>query len=385
VKRAILALWCVGAAAQAAERVPVAVVWLGDASTLAEGSRIVGEVDVSIGRATQTARPLDSAADRRALVDGGPSTRADEHIARADAAFAKLKFADAAKAYAQAEQLLLEETPIGVTQRRLGAVERGLLVCFDQLNQPEDAARAAERLSWTAGTNEDVAKLLAKYGRDHRWEPAMPPVQLTAVPEGAQVYRNLQPIGAAPATVAGGEPSVDVVDLELAGYRRAHSPLGSPLGGVSSIDVKLVKEDRIAVLVDELRAAAPNATAAQVAALGQRLGAARVLVLAPEGPARVRARWLDVTKAAWGGEPIEVDSAGAPAMDKVAVYASPASPVAAGAVVVTKQPTKPEEKQKSAWGKWYTWVAAGGVVILIGTLLIVDKVGSDKLTVKASH
>jgi PEGA domain len=386
VKRVALAWLCLGAAAQAAERVPVAVVWLGDASTLAEGARIVGEVDVSIGRATQTARPLDSAADRRALVDGGPATLVDEHIARADAAFAKLKFADAAKAYAQAEQLLLEETSIAVTQRKLGAVERGLLVCFDQLNMPEDAARAAERLGWTAGTNEDVAKLLDKYGRDHRWEPAMPPVQVTAVPEGAQVYRNLQPIGAAPATVAGGEPSVDAVDVELAGYRRAHAALGSALNGVSTIELKLVKEDRIAVLVDELRAAVPNASAAKVASLGQRLGAARVLVLAPEGPARVRARWLEVTKAAWGGEPIEVDSAGQPAMDKIAVYASPAGATpAAGAVVVTKQAPGKEEKPKSAWGKWYTWVAAGGVVILIGTLLIVDKVGSDKLTVKASH
>ena len=74
-------------------------------------------------------------------------------------------------------------------------------------------------------------------------------------------------------------------------------------------------------------------------------------------------------------------------MDKLASYASPAPLVPAGAVVVTKQSQqqKPAEKPKSAWGKWYTWVAAGGVLVLIGTLLIVDKVGDDKLTVTAKH
>src|SRR5438552_2793030 len=74
-----------------------------------------------------TGRPLDSAADRKALVEGGPATQVEQLIARADAAFAKLKFGDAAKAYVMAEQLLLEETPISVAQRRLSVVERALL------------------------------------------------------------------------------------------------------------------------------------------------------------------------------------------------------------------------------------------------------------------
>ena len=50
-----------------------------------------------------------------------------------------------------------------------------------------------------------------------------------------------------------------------------------------------------------------------------------------------------------------------------------------------KAPEQKPTKPKSAWGKWYTWVAAGGVLILIGTLLIVDHVGDDKLSVTAKH
>jgi hypothetical protein len=35
--------------------------------------------------------------------------------------------------------------------------------------------------------------------------------------------------------------------------------------------------------------------------------------------------------------------------------------------------------------KWYSWVVAGGVVVLIGGLLIADHYGTDTLTVQASH
>ncbi len=373
--------------AQAAERVPIAVVWMGDAASADEGARIASEVDAALARSTRspTARPLDSAADRKALVEGGPATLAEQHIARADAAFAKLKFSDAAREYALAERILFDETPVGVAQQRLGAVERGLLVCYDQLNQPDDAARAADRLGFTAGTNDDVQRVLDRYRRDHRWEPLLPPVQVTTVPPGATVYRDLQAVGAAPIVVPGGDPSIDTLDVELVGYRRAHLPLGSALSGAGAVEVKLEREDRVALLVDDLRQQAPEPPAGQVAALGQRVGAARVLILVPEGAAKVHGRWVDVRTGGWGADTVEVDAAGPQAMDRLAEYVAPAVPVPAGAVMASKQKPKPAEAPKSAWGKWYTWVAAGGVVILIGTLLIVDKVGSDKLTVTSKH
>jgi hypothetical protein len=383
MKRAALLMLLAGVA-HAADRVPVAVVWLGDPASLDEGGRVSAEVGAALGRnANGSGRALDSAADRKALVEGGPATHAEQLIARGDAAFAKLKFSDAAKAYVEAEQVLLEDAPLSVAQRRLGAVERGLLACFDQLNLPEEATRAAERLGWTAGTNDDVQQLIERHRRDRRWHPVMPPVQVTSVPEGAQVYRNLQPVGVAPQTIAGGEPSIDAVDVELAGYRRFHQPLPSGLGAGNVVEAKLVKEDRIGVLVDDLRMQAPEPPAGQVAALGKRVGAARVLVIAPEGSAKIRARYVDVQKGGWSGNPLVVDAAGQQAMDKLADYVAPGPSVA-----VVAQPAKPAkgpDKPKSAWGKWYTWVAAGGVLVLIGTLLIVDRVGDDKLTVTAKH
>jgi hypothetical protein len=56
--------------------------------------------------------------------------------------------------------------------------------------------------------------------------------------------------------------------------------------------------------------------------------------------------------------------------------------------VVKKISGKPPEKKKSrlgAWGKWYTWVAAGAVVALVVGVLVASKVGTDSLTVTASH
>ena len=248
----------------------------------------------------------------------------------------------------------------------------------------EDAARAAERMSWTAGSNEDLKTLVDRHHRDRRWDAPLPPVQVTSLPEGAQVYRNLLPLGPSPISVPGGDPNLDVLDVELLGYRRAHLPLGSQVTGAGAVEIKLEKEDRLGVLVDDLRAQLPEPPAGQVAVLGRRVGAARVLVLSPEGPACVRARWVDVASGDWGGVAVEVDSAGQPAMDRLAQYAAPALPEGA-TLVLAKPPIKAAEKPKSAWGKWYTWVAAGGVVVLIGTLLIVDRVGSDKLTVTATH
>jgi hypothetical protein len=45
----------------------------------------------------------------------------------------------------------------------------------------------------------------------------------------------------------------------------------------------------------------------------------------------------------------------------------------------------PAKKSVGPWGKWYTWVAAGAVVALVGGLLIAQHVGSDSLNVTAQH
>jgi hypothetical protein len=367
---------------RAADKLPTAVLWMGEPTTIEEGLRVTEDVNAGLRR-SPTARPLDSAEDRRTLVEGGTTSRAALLQARAEALFVKLKMADAAKEYQAAEELLLTDVPIGVTQSRLGAVERNLLVIFDQQGRKEEAARAAERLGWTAGANEDVRPLLDKHLRNRAWQPAFAPVRVISEPPGAQVYRNLQPIGVTPIEVAGGDPAVDVIDLELKGHRRAHEALGRTGG---EIRLALVKEDRLGALVDQVRVKAPEAPPGEVAAIGKRVGAPRVLVLLPDGPQKVMARWLDVKAQKWGADAIRVDSAGQPAMDKLAGYVAPAggAPGPAPAGVVEKKPTTPTKSKWGAWGKWYTWVAAGGVLALVAGLLIAQNVGDDSLKINVT-
>jgi hypothetical protein len=373
-------LWT-GGVARAAERAPVAVLWLGDAASLDEAKRVTTDLVAALAHA-ERARPLDSAEDRSALVEGGPASRAAALQARAESEFVQLKLADAARDYQAVEEILLTDVPIAVTQKRLAAVERNLLACYDQLGRADDAARAAERLTWTAGTHEDVRALLDRHLIDRSYQPAWPPVQVTSEPAGATVYRDLLPEGGTPIAVAGGDPAVDTLDVEMPGYRRAHQPLDHT---APAIKITLVKEDRLGALVDVLRAQAPDAPAPDVAALGRRVGAARVLVLMPDGAQQVMARWLDVRTLKWGAAPIRVDAAGAPAMDRLVAYVSP-PPLHAPAAAVAAKPAEVHHKSKwGAWSKWYTWVAAGGVLALVGGLLIAEHVGSDSLKIDVSH
>ncbi len=363
--------------ALAADRIPVAVLWVGDATTLDEGARITGEVNAALGR-SKTARPIDSVEDRDRLVQGGAVTRARQAQARAEASFVRHKLADAAHDYEIAEQILLNDVPFTVAQTDLGGVERSLLVCYDQLGKPAEAARAAERLTWTAGDTLDVKAQLDRHLRSRAYQPAFAPVKIITEPAGALVYRNLQPAGAAPVEIAGGDPSIDVVDVELAGFRRLHVAL--PRSG--EVRVVLVPEDRTEALVDEARTRAPAADAPQVRAVGRKLGARRVLAIAPDGTQKVMARWLDVPSGHWGAEAMRTDSAGPVAMEKLSNYVSPK----AVAVAITPAgPPPPEKKSKwGAWGKWYTWVAAGGVLALVAGLLIAQNVGDDSLKVQVA-
>jgi hypothetical protein len=198
------------------------------------------------------------------------------------------------------------------------------------------------------------------------------------------VFRDLAPAGAAPLDVAGGDERVDAIDLELPGFRRVHAPLGRAGG---ELRIMLIKEERMGALVDEARAAQPDAPPGLVAQIGARSGAARVLVLVPDGPQKVMARWLDVRKQRWGAEAMRVDAGAA---DKLVAYAAPAPPAAAvvpALAAAASTSAAPEQKKSKwgAWGKWYTWVAAGAVVALVAGLLIAEHVGDDSLSVHVAH
>jgi hypothetical protein len=377
-----------------ADRAPVAVVWLGEPATLTDGARVAEEVQRALSR-SKTGRGLDGAEDRRLLIEGGPVTRAAVAQARGEALLAKLKCGEAVRDFEAAERILLEEVPIAVTQARLGAVERSLLVCYDNLGRAADAARAAERLSWTAGTNEDVAALIARHHVSRAWQPSLPPVRVvveiepTVAPRPQpQVYRNLQPVGVAPVVIPGGDPTVDAIDVEAPGYRRVHRELGRAGGDVV---VQLVREDRLGLAVDELRASGAEPPAEAVADVGKRVGAERVLVLSPDGP-KIVAHVVDVKSRRWASPAIKVDAEGQVAMERLAGYASPPPAASTGtsapsvkvadAGVKKEAPPPPKKSKWGSWGKWYTWVAAGAVVLLVGGLLIAQNVGSDSLTIQ---
>jgi hypothetical protein len=384
MRRLLVLLSLAGAPSLArADRAPVAVLWLGEGPIDESAQRTVDEVNAALAR-SQGARPLDSVDDRRALVEGGPATRVEALVARAEAWFVKLKYADAARDYEAAEQILFHEVPFEVERQRLAAVERNLLACYDQLGKADKAQRAADRLSFTAGSNEDLAALLAKYPPKRTYQPALPPVRVSSEPPGAIVYRDLLEIGPTPVGVAGGDPAVEIIDVEAPGYRRVHLPLKTGLAGDAEVQVTLAKEDRLGVLVDHIRQQAPDAPPAEVAALGRRVGAVRVLVLYPDGPKKLLARYLDVSRGKWADASLRVDASGPVAMERLAGYASPTASAQPAAAAVAQAPP-PARTRLGAWGKWYTWVAAGAVVALVVGLLIAEHVGDDKLTVTATH
>jgi hypothetical protein len=170
--------------------------------------------------------------------------------------------------------------------------------------------------------------------------------------------------------------------VEAPGYRRTHLALG--VGG--RVELVLTKEDRLGVLVDRVREQAPDASASDVAALGARVGAVRVLAILPDGPRKVLARWLDVGGKHWAEATLRVDNGGQVAMERLAGYVAPGGDAAGASLAPAPAPVEqPKKKKLGIWGKWYTWVAAAGVVGLVVTLLVVQNVGDDKTTVTSMH
>jgi len=349
------------------------------------GPRLVEEVNTALTRKV-SARPIDSADDRRVLAEGGASAKVTALLRAGESSLARAKLADAQGLLEAAETLLFAEVPFESMRGKLADVERALLLTYDQLGKGRDAARAAARLQMTPGTNEELAALLARHGGGKVYGAALPPVEIVSQPAGAQVYRNLLPIGVTPLFVDGGAREIDFVDVETTGFRRAHVALGS--GG--RVELQLTREERLSVLVDRIRDQAPDAPPAEVAALGKRVGAGRVLAILPDGSRKVLARWLDVNQGKWSDATLRVDNAGQVAMERLAGYAAPAEPNGgngAGAQLAAspETPPTPVKKKLGIWGRWYTWVAAGGVVALVVGLLVAQNVGDDKLTVTSSH
>ena len=368
------------------QKAPVGVLWMGE-DDVDLGPRLVDEVSAAIER-KQSVRVLDSATDRRVLAEGGPSARVQTELRAAESLLARGKLAEAATALESAEQHLFGDVPFESFRARLGEVERGLLLVYDQLGRNDDAARAAARLRMAPGSTDDTKVLLDRHSGGRRSGAALPPVELVSTPAGAQVYRNLQLVGVTPTTVDGGDRGVDFVDIEAKGFRRAHLPLG--MGG--HVEVVLAPEERLGVLVDHVRDQAPDAPASEVAALGTRVGATRVLVILPDGPRKILARWLDVKSQKWSDPTLRADNAGQPAIERIASYVAPGDPTNGDGAQLGPAPAAtaplaaaPAKKSKyGMWGKWYTWVAAVAVIGLVVGLLVAQNVGDDKLTIKSS-
>lgn len=369
--------------AHAGDRAPVAVMWMGELDGDL-GGKIVDEVNGALAR-KQTVRPLDSAEDRQILAEGGPAAKVTAQLRIAEAALGRGKLVDAVAALESAEGTMFREVPFDSMALRFPELERMLLSAYDQLGRGVDAARAAARVRMAPGTIDDVRVLVERHAPGPVLGAALPPTEVVSQPPGARVYRDLAPAGQTPTQVEGGDSAIDFVDIEAAGFRRAHVPLGAG----ARVEVALIPEERLGVLVDRVRDQAPDAPAADVAALGRRVGAVRVLVLLPDGARKVLARWLDVATAKWADATLRVDNAGEAAMGGIADYCAPDEAKAAGAGVgaqiVTPQPPPKAKRKLGIWGKWYTWVAAAGVVALVVGLLVAQNVGSDKVTVTSSY
>ena len=359
----------------AAERVPVAVLWVGSTSDDARGLQLIEGINQSLGKSA-TARPIDTANLLNLQLAKMPSAELEQQLRRAREHFGALQFAEAALAFEAAERVALEALPIAVLQKKFADIERGLLASYDQLGRRDDAARAAERLSWVATAEEPARALLEKHWQPRHYDVAYPPIEIQTEPAGAEVYRNLKLVGTTSAKVAGGDGATDRIGVELPGFRPVRQLLG---WSDRTLKITLVLEDRLAVRLDQLRSAHLDASPALVAALAKELGAERVLLVSLDKDAVsskdvLKARFVDVAKVEAG----VVVSLSMADLDKVAQLGAPT--VTTSAAAVTKQ-TPVEAPKKSKWGKWYTWVAAGGVVLLVGGLLIAQNVGDDKFTV----
>jgi hypothetical protein len=344
VKRGLAIALVLAAGAAQAERLPTAVVWLGEPGRAAE------EVERGL-RTARDVRPLDDEAVKRLLIEGGPLSRVkaklgDGELAKVDAAVLR-----------EARERLLREVPTEAAYpllTRIGAVLDG---------------RGGE----------------AAYG------PAPSPVKVTveSEPPGALVYVDLAPVGRTPVALPPERQPYRWVDIELQGFRKVHRE-GTPPPG--TLAVALARDDGTEALVDAIRGANGDAPESSVAELGRRVGAGRVLVarVEPGKADKVQLRMLDVAKGVWGKPAISIAISEVAA--RVTGYAgvvaegapAPAGKVAGAPAATAAAAGKPADPVP-AWKRWYTWVAGGVLVSLVIGLVLVNHIGNDSLTVMVSH
>jgi hypothetical protein len=334
------------------------------------------------------------------ILPGGALVFAGQTLGAARKAVLELRCGEALPALEQAEERLLQEAAVEDSKPLLAQIESLLLLCADRLGDGPRALRAADRLLMTAQRPPpDVALVLQRYRPKAVAGPPAPPVRVETDPRGAQVIRNLLKVGQSPTDVPGGNPSTDLLDVEIPGWRKVHRPLGSG----ETLSLLLRPEDRLPVLVDAACARPPGSDeqAAALSLLGalQQTGHAppRIVVLAPQqrGGApvpgeRLRARLYDVTQRRWLGALTDVAAGAAAAQAKQIAALTGGQGVGKAAPAPAQAKAQPEKKTFSFLGisfrktKWYTWVIAGGVAALIAGLLIAEQVGSDAVTVHAS-
>lgn len=390
------------------------------ASTV-QGAALAGPATGSLGVLLWTAAPGEPIAPALAqaltkqgtIAPSGALRSAGVVVATARRAVLELKCSEAIAMLDKAADAVLAEVSLPEARPLLSEAYGLMLVCADRLNDRERAEKASAALTAMQSTvPSDVALVLARYAvaTQPPFGPPRAPVRVETDPPGAVVARNLIPVGVTPLVVAGGNPAVDVLDIELPGMRKLRRPLGSG----TELVLSLRPEDRPGVLCDRA-AQLPLGSDEQAAVLRQlaespqaqtTLPSRRLIVIGPKERAGspvaeepLVARIYDLDRRQWTSGRSEV-AIGPPATQAGRVFAllSVAGPAAAPAgqpkaVAAAASAAKPPEKEKPASGfklafgktKWYTWVIAGGVVALLAGILIADKVSSDSVTVTATH
>ena len=343
----------------------MAVVWLdgphGDVGVLETALGAHGEV-----------QPLADPALRGTLAEGGVGSQLGRQVAAARDFVAAQQCSQALPLLDAAQELAMGELPTAEARPRLAEIGRLALACADLLRDDGRAAQAARLFTLAAESpGPEVAALLGRHPVPPA--PSSGGLRVESEPPGATVFVDLRPVGVTPIDLPGERRGDAFVDLELAGYRKVHRQSVAP----GTLAVALAQEDRPGPLVERLRAARGDASEADVAALGRRVGAGRILV-ARHAPGRadlVEARLLGVGDGRWLRPAITVAVAElGPRLARYAALAAEPPKADAASQQKTAAPIP-------AWKKWYVWVTGGALLSLVVGLVVATRVGDDKVTI----